>query len=101
MHYIIEVNADGTRRRVYEKPEPVSAEHFIYVSQKGGKPMRIGVNQAKRRAHLIDKSDRLTVLAHLGSMPKESRNHQQLVLSRHRYYHDQHEEFVRGQNHAA
>jgi hypothetical protein len=63
--------------------------------------MDIGMNQAKRLAHRIDKRDRLTVLAHLGSMPKASRNHQQLVLSRHRYYHEQHEEFVRGQSRAA
>jgi hypothetical protein len=74
---------------------------YIYVSKKGGEPMDIGMNQAKRLALRLDKRDRLTVLAHLGSMPKASPNHQQLVLSRHRHYHDRHEEFVRGQSRTA
>ena len=73
---------------------------YIYVSKKGGKPMSIGMNQAKRVARSADKRDRLAVLAHLGSMPKQYRNHQQLVRSRHRYYHEQHEELLRGQSDA-
>ena len=71
---------------------------YIYVSKPGGKPMNIGMNQAKRVARHADKRDRLAVLQHLGSMPKETRNHQQLVRSRHRYYHEQHDEFVRSQS---
>jgi hypothetical protein len=65
---------------------------YIYVSNKGAKPMNIGMNRAKRVARSADKRDRVIVLAHLGSMPKQYRNHQQLVRSRHRYYHEQHEE---------
>jgi hypothetical protein len=60
---------------------------YIYVSKKGGKPLNIGVNKAKRIARSADKRDRLLVLEHLGPMPKckmDSR-HQQLVRSRHRY----------------
>lgn len=73
----------------------------IYASRKGGKPMRIGVNQAKRIARSADKRDQLIVLAKLGpGLPREHSHHQQLVRSRHRYYHDQHEEFVRGQSRA-
>jgi hypothetical protein len=68
---------------------------YIYVSKPGGKPLNIGMNQAKRVARSADKRDRVIVLAHLGSMPKQYRNHQQLVRSRHRYYHEQHEELVR------
>jgi hypothetical protein len=71
---------------------------YIYVSRKGGKPMNIGVNRAKRVARSSDKRDRLIVLAHLGSMPKQYKHHQELVLTRHRYYHEQHAEFVRSQS---
>jgi hypothetical protein len=75
---------------------------YIYVSKKGGKPLNIGVNKAKRRAHRLDKQDQAIVLAKLGpGLPRQHSHHQQLVLSRHRYYHDQHEEFVRGQTRAA
>jgi len=97
MHYKIEVNEDGSWRRVYEKPEPQSAQRFIYVSNKGSKPLNVGMNKAKRIARYADKRDRILVLQHLGSMPKlkQDTRHQQLVKSRHRFYHDQHEEFVR------
>ena len=102
MHYIIELNEDGTWRRVYEKPEPKSAERTIYVSQKGGKPLNIGMNQAKRVAHGADKRDQTQVLATLGTgLPRQHSHHQQLVLSRHRYYHEQHDEFVRSQSDAS
>lgn len=71
---------------------------YIYVSKKGGKPMNIGMNQAKRVAHHADRRDQAIVLARLGpGLPRQHSHHQQLVLSRHRYYHDQHEELVRGQ----
>jgi hypothetical protein len=97
MHYIIEVDEDGTWRKIYEKPEPKSAERFIYISKKGGKPLNIGVNKAKRRAHRLDKQDRLKVVQLLGSgLPMQAQHHQQLVHSRHRYYHDQHDEHARG-----
>jgi hypothetical protein len=74
---------------------------YIYVSNKGGKPLNIGVNAAKRRAARLDKQDRAKVVEWLGpGLPKAYEHHQQLVASRHRYYHDQHEEFVRGQSSA-
>lgn len=75
---------------------------YIYVSKKGGKPLNIGVNQAKRVARHADRRDQVMVLKMLGNdLPRQHSHHQQLVLSRHRYYHDQHEEFVRGQSRAA
>jgi hypothetical protein len=75
---------------------------YVYVSEKGGKPMDIGMNAAKRRAHRLDKQDRAKVVQMLGAgLPMQSEHHQELVRSRHRYYHEQHEEFVRGQSSAA
>jgi hypothetical protein len=68
----------------------------IYISKRGGKPMHIGINQAKRVAASADRRDQLAVLKTLGpGLPRQHENHQRLVLSRHRYYHEQHEEFVR------
>jgi hypothetical protein len=102
MHYIIETSEGGTRTKVYEKPEPVSAERYVYVSKKGGRPLSIGMNAAKRRARRLDKQDRAKVVKLLGSgLPMQAQHHQQLVRSRHRYYHEQHEEFLRGQSSAA
>ena len=73
---------------------------YIYVSKKGGKPLNIGINRAKRVARAADKRDQTQVLATLGTgLPREHSHHQQLVRSRHRYYHEQHQEFVRGQSH--
>jgi hypothetical protein len=64
---------------------------YIYVSNKGAKPMDIGINRAKRRAHRLDKQDRDKVVQLLGTgLPMQSQHHQLLVASRHRYYHDQH-----------
>jgi hypothetical protein len=75
---------------------------YIYVSKKGGKPMNIGVNQAKRIARHADRRDQVTVLKTLGTgLPRQHEHHQQLAASRHRYYHDSHEEFLRGQQSAA
>jgi hypothetical protein len=75
---------------------------YVYISKKGGKPMNIGMNAAKRVARSADKREQLIVLKTLGpGLPRQHGNHQQLVRSRHRYYHEQHEEFVRGQNRAA
>jgi hypothetical protein len=61
---------------------------YIYESHKGGKPMNLGINRAKRLARTMDRRDRLMILAHLGSMPKQDRLHQELVKQRHRYYLD-------------
>lgn len=75
---------------------------YIYVSKPGGKPLNIGINKAKRIAHDADRRDQLIVLAKLGpGLPREHSHHQQLVRSRHRYYHEQHEEFVRERSKAA
>jgi hypothetical protein len=63
---------------------------YIYVSKPGGKPLNIGMNKAKRRAHRLDAQDRATVLKVLGfGLPREHTNHQELVRARHRYYHEQ------------
>jgi hypothetical protein len=72
---------------------------YIYVSKKGSKPLNIGVNKAKRIAHRADKQDRAKVVKLLGTgLPMQAKHHQQLMRSRHRYYHEQHEEFVRSQS---
>jgi hypothetical protein len=74
---------------------------YIYVSKPGGKPLNIGMNAAKRRAARLDKQDRAKVVKVLGSgLPIQHTHHKELVASRHRYYHEQHEEFVRGQSSA-
>ncbi len=71
---------------------------YIYVSRKGGKPLNIGVNAAKRRAHRLDTQDRAKIVKLLGAgLPTQSIHHSELVRSRHRYYHEQHDEFVRSQ----
>jgi hypothetical protein len=70
---------------------------YIYVSDPGAKPLNIGMNKAKRIAHRADKADRAMTIKVLGvGLPKLHNHHQALVRSRHRYYHEQHEEFVRG-----
>jgi hypothetical protein len=75
---------------------------YIYISRAGGKPLAIGMNQAKRVAHSADRRDQLSVLKTLGTgLPRQHSHHQQLVRSRHRYYHEQHEEFVRERSKAA
>ena len=72
---------------------------YIYVSNKGGKPLNIGRNQAKRVAHYADRRDQLAVLRLLGTgFPRPHVKHSELVRSRHRYYHEQHEEFVRSRS---
>ena len=51
---------------------------------------------AKRVAHRADKRDRAQVVKELGGgLPKLHEHHQQLARSRHRYYHEQHDQFVR------
>ena len=72
---------------------------IVYPSKRGGKPLNIGINKAKRVARSADERDQLLVLKTLGpGLPRQHEHHQRLVLSRHRYYHDQHEEFVRSQS---
>jgi len=74
----------------------------IYASKKGCKPLNIGVNAAKRRAHRLDKQDRAKVVKLLGSgLPMQAQHHQQLVRSRHRYYHEAHDAFISEQSRAA
>jgi hypothetical protein len=69
---------------------------YIYISKKDGKPMNLGMNQAKRVARSADERDQAAVLKTLGpGLPRQHSHHQQLVKSRHRYYHEAHEEFVR------
>ena len=68
---------------------------YIYISEKGGKPFNIGMNRAKRVARTADERDQATVLKTLGpGLPRQHSHHQQLVRSQHRYYHEQHDEFV-------
>ena len=75
---------------------------YIYVSKPGGKPMNIGMNAAKRLAAWLDKKDRaVEVKTFDWTVSKHSRHHTQLVRSRHRYYHEQHEELVRSQSDGA
>ena len=75
---------------------------YVYVSNKGSKPMNIGMNKAKRIARRADKIDTAIVRRELGpEMPQQRMNYKLLVFHRHRYYHDQHEEFVRGQQAAS
>ncbi len=92
----------GRRMGTMLMPSGKQPSRYIYVSQPGGKPMNIGMNQAKRVARYADKRDQLQVLKTLGpGLPRQHSHHQTLVLSRHRYYHEQHEEFVRGRAKAA
>lgn len=73
---------------------------YIYVSKPGGRPMNIGINKAKRIAHATDRRDQAGVVATLGGgYPRQRINHRELVRRRHRYYHEQYEEFVRERNH--
>jgi hypothetical protein len=71
---------------------------FIYISHEGGKPFNIGMNRAKRLARRSDKQDQRAVLKAIGpGLPRQHGHHQELVRARHKYYHEQHEEFLRGQ----
>jgi hypothetical protein len=73
---------------------------YVYTHRESGyrQPMNIGMNAAKRRAHRLDAQDRAKVVKLLGTgLPMQAQHHQQLVRSRHRYYHEQHEELVRSQ----
>jgi hypothetical protein len=61
----------------------------IYASKKGGKPLNLGINQAKRVARSADKRDQAVVLETLGpGLPRQHAHHQELVRQRHRYYRD-------------
>lgn len=60
---------------------------YIYPTQKGSKPLIIGMNHAKRVARRADERDQETVLAVIGpGGPRQHSHHQTLVRSRHRYY---------------
>ncbi len=70
----------------------------VYASSKGGKPMNLDINRAKRTARAADQRDQFKVQRELGvGLPRQHAHHQELVRSRHRYYHEQHDEFLRGQ----
>lgn len=101
MQYDITDRADGTRKvELHRKPR--SAGGYICVSKPGGKPMNLGINQAKRVARSADKRDRLLALKGLGAgMPKQALHHQELVQRRHGYYHQQHDEFIRERSRAS
>lgn len=63
---------------------------LIYHSERGGKPLNVGMNHAKRVARAADRRDTRTVQREFGpGFPKQIANHQQLVKHRHAYYHDQ------------
>lgn len=92
----------GRRMGAMLMPSGKQPSRYIYVSRPGGKPLNVGMNQAKRVAHRADKRDRAHVVKVLGSgLPMQAQHHQQLVASRHRYYHEQHEEFLRGRQSAS
>jgi hypothetical protein len=56
---------------------------YLYVSKKGGKPLDIGMNQAKRVARSADERDQLAVLKTLGpGLPRSRVHHQALVKLR-------------------
>lgn len=62
---------------------------LIYHSTRGGKPLIMGVNHAKRLARLADKRDQRAVQKELGfGLPEQRNNHQRLVKQRHAYYAD-------------
>ena len=58
---------------------------YIYISKRGGKPLNIGINNAKRVARRADKRDQTQVLLTLGpGLPRQHGHHQELVQRRHR-----------------
>ncbi|HWX31176.1 MAG TPA: hypothetical protein VNZ53_27525 [Steroidobacteraceae bacterium] len=65
----------------------------VYPAAKGSKPMRIGMNLAKRVARRADERDQVAVLRELGSgYPRQHSHHQELVRQRHAYYGDVYEQ---------
>lgn len=74
-----------------------SGVRYVYVSRPGGKPLSVGINQAKRVARRADERDQRAVQAELGfGLPRQRQAHQALVRRRHAYYHEQHEAHPRG-----
>ena len=56
----------------------------LYASHPGGRPLRIGMNHAKRLARAWDKRDQQAVLREMGpGYPRQHSHHQQLVKQRH------------------
>ena len=69
------------------------AVRLLYPSTKGGKPLNIGMNRAKRVARSSDRRDQITVQRQLGpGLPRQHGAHQALVRRRHEYYGDVYEE---------
>jgi hypothetical protein len=69
---------------------------LLYASKPGGKPLRLGMNQAKRNARAADRREQLIVLRMLGpGLPRQHSHHQQLVKQRHAYYRDVYEESLK------
>lgn len=61
----------------------------IYTSKKGGKPLDIGMNKAKRVARSADQRDQLIVQKSLGpGLPRQRTHHRALVAQRRAYYKD-------------
>jgi len=60
-----------------------------YPAPKGAKPLRLGMNAAKRVARRADERDQKAVLAELGpGHARQHSHHQELVRKRHEYYGD-------------
>lgn len=69
---------------------------FIYRSERGGKPLNVGMNHAKRIARRMDQRDQVAVQKELGlGLPQQRNHHQELVKQRHGYYADRYEETCR------
>ena len=69
---------------------------MIYPTNKGSKPLRFGMNYAKRVARSADLRDQLAVQRELGpGLPRQHSHHQNLVKQRHAYYGDVYEEVQR------
>lgn len=72
----------------------------LYSSHKGGKPLMIGMNHAKRMARRMDRRDQTAVLAQMGpGFPRQHSHHQRLIEQRHVAIRDR-EEAYREQLHA-
>ena len=69
---------------------------LIYRSERGGKPLNVGMNRAKKIARSADTRDQLAVQKELGfGLPQQRGHHQELVRQRHGYYADRYEEASR------
>lgn len=65
-------------------PAALPTSKVLYASQKGGKPLVIGMNRAKRVSRLMDERDRRAVVEIMGpGMPKQHKHASRLVAQRH------------------